>query len=88
MKQMCSGPWQEMGANRKARHKALQSAPCCGPYKGAVVFALVMFPPSLSIHVAVSTRGPGGKETPPCLFEEVHFLANKRTVVGWGGCKK
>lgn len=43
------------------------------------------------MHLAVSTRGPGGKETPPCLFEEVHFSANKFTSAredkrdGWGG---
>lgn len=74
---------QAVGANGKARHKASQSAPCWGPYKGAVVFALVMFSSLLSIHLAVSTRGPGGKETPPRLFEEVHFRLH--TGGGFGG---
>lgn len=77
------------GANREARHKASQSAPCWGPYKGAVVFALVMFPPPLSVFTSQSRPEDqeGRKHLPACLRKFIFRQTNAgfTRVGGWVG---
>lgn len=61
--------WIKTIYSAKAKRKKLAQSITIGStlslYKGAVVFCSSHVSEVLSIHLTVSNRGPGGKETPP-----------------------
>lgn len=69
------------GSQWRGSAQSITIGPVLGPVQRSSCFCSShVSSVALSIHLTVSTRGPGGKETPPRLFEEVHFSANKRRL--------